>query len=217
KEAFIWKQLDHPHVLPFRGLNGLALRDEGLAKLCMVSPWMENGNLKSFIGTHKNPDTKLRLALEIAEGVEYLHSRNVVHGDLRGCNVLIDADGHAKITDFGLSIMISNSVQTKASVAGAQRWMAPELLAQEDPQFSKASDAWSFACVCIELYNITYPYNKIHRDAGVIAAHGRRQPPADSLDGAPNQVQQVVQQCWGFSPTERPSMEDVITALHAAS
>ncbi|KAJ7847197.1 kinase-like domain-containing protein, partial [Mycena leptocephala] len=95
QEAIIWRQLSHPSLLPFIGLYYF---DEGL---CLVSPWMENGDIGTFL-TRKECDTKHRLSLvsgstlkpdytpihvpqilDVALGLRHLHKKQVVHGDLK--------------------------------------------------------------------------------------------------------------------------------------
>ncbi|KAJ7226924.1 kinase-like domain-containing protein [Mycena pura] len=79
REALVWKDLHHPNILPFLGID----RDSFPSSLCMVSPWMEHGTVTNYLKTHgyENVD---KLLHETAQGLEYLHSRNIVHGDLRG-------------------------------------------------------------------------------------------------------------------------------------
>ncbi|KAJ7794222.1 kinase-like domain-containing protein, partial [Mycena leptocephala] len=79
REALIWRQMCHPNVLPFFGLYYLGKR------LCLVSPWMENGHIMKFL-TNKNPTNTVRLSLilDVALALQYLHENKIVHGDLKG-------------------------------------------------------------------------------------------------------------------------------------
>lgn len=70
---------------------------------------MKYGTAISFVERFPEVDVPLwRLLCEITEGLEYLHSRDIVHGDLRGANVLISEDGVARLSDFGLSKFLEN-------------------------------------------------------------------------------------------------------------
>ena len=125
---------------------------------------------------------------EVASGVRYLHgcSPVIVHGDLKGVsettseltlnihvlsssqgNILIDSDGRAVITDFGLARVkeevseITGENQYTSIFAGSTRWMAPELVVaqvEEDPlkrfPLSTKSDVYAFASVCLEVSNL---------------------------------------------------------------
>ncbi|KAJ7598719.1 kinase-like domain-containing protein [Mycena floridula] len=81
REALVWKQLNHPNVLPFLGVNVELFAPS----FCLVSPWMSNGNLMQFLDRH--PDFDRRSAItDIAAAMQYLHeySPSIVHADIRG-------------------------------------------------------------------------------------------------------------------------------------
>jgi serine/threonine protein kinase len=90
---------------------------------------------------------------EVAQGIEYLHSQGVVHGDLRGSNILIDGGHHPRLADFGLGSLSDATVGSQTAKGhGSLRYMAPELL-RPSPLFQRTppTDVYSFACVCIEV------------------------------------------------------------------
>ncbi|KAJ7278679.1 kinase-like domain-containing protein [Mycena rebaudengoi] len=125
-EIAIWRQLAHANVLPFYGVYR---QDTSLSRVCLVCPWMENGHLVQFL--KNNPDTNcLPLALDIAQGLAYLHSEKIVHGDLKALNILVSLSGRAYIADFGLASMMESKPQLLSSTmgrGGTPRWQAPEL------------------------------------------------------------------------------------------
>ncbi|KAG6808709.1 hypothetical protein H0H92_003174 [Tricholoma furcatifolium] len=153
KEAIVWAQLSHPNILPFLGICQFHSRP------AIVTPWAENGHINDYLT--RNPDVnRVLLCFDTAEGLEYLHRNDIVHGDLKGvrqifassvpvqaliickCNILIDSSGRASIADFGLanvtdpSILKWTSQSTIASKGGTTRWHAPELLAIESEDTS---------------------------------------------------------------------------------
>jgi serine/threonine protein kinase len=78
---------------------------------------MTYGKAISFL--EKYPQTNvMKLLSEVTEGLEYLHSKGIVHGDLRGANVLISEDGVARLSDFGLSKFLENVSKTFEPLAG---------------------------------------------------------------------------------------------------
>ncbi|KDQ26677.1 hypothetical protein PLEOSDRAFT_1077544 [Pleurotus ostreatus PC15] len=97
REALIWQHLSHPNLLTFIGIDNKTFHPTP----CLVSPWMENGTVVSYLRKHQGVNVA-QLLFEVAQGLEYLHFMKVCHGDLRGSNVLVDNDGHARIADFGL-------------------------------------------------------------------------------------------------------------------
>ncbi|KAJ3485630.1 hypothetical protein NLI96_g4832 [Meripilus lineatus] len=175
KEALIWHQLDHPHILPFPGV----IEDESGIILSMVLPWMENGNVRQYLNK-KMKEAQFRARyipsiiqwlLEIVQGLAYLHLEGVVHGDLRGVNILVDSTGNMKLTDFGMAV-IAEATQSHTGTRGSYAWLAPEVI---DPdhfglkhaQSTFASDIYSFACVCVELFSRESPFSGV-RDAQII-------------------------------------------------
>ncbi|KAJ7839900.1 kinase-like domain-containing protein, partial [Mycena leptocephala] len=98
REALVWQHLQHSFILPFIGID----RETFPSSLCMVSPWMENGTVLKYLNDHGRANVD-KLLSEIAQGLQYLHSRNIVHGDLRGANILITHEWSACLADFGLT------------------------------------------------------------------------------------------------------------------
>ncbi|KAJ6617523.1 kinase-like domain-containing protein [Mycena sp. CBHHK59/15] len=161
REAVVWKSLNHPSILPFLGLDS---DDGGSPSLAMV-----------FL--HKKDQTADLDALVLApivQGLNYLHFRIIVHGDLRGDNILVDDEGHAQF----------NSCWTT-------RWMAPELLLPSCAGLDRfertfSSDVYSFACVCFELYTGAQPFEEIKID---ISRPGRSPE-------IPARIWQLIRSCW---------------------
>ncbi|KAJ7229234.1 kinase-like domain-containing protein [Mycena rebaudengoi] len=170
REALVWQDLQHPYILPLIGIDRESF---SATSLCMVSPWMEHGTALRYLNDHGRENVD-RLLSKIAQGLEYLHSREIVHGDLRGANILINAEWSACLADFGLtSFSDATTTALNSNRAGSVRWMASELL---DPgrfghnQISRtpASDVYAFGCVCLELYTGRPPFTDISEPAAML-------------------------------------------------
>ncbi|KAF8170301.1 kinase-like domain-containing protein, partial [Mycena galopus ATCC 62051] len=153
REALIWRQLSHPNLLPFFGLYMLDNR------LSLVSPWMDNGDLKHFLNNGLSDVDRVSLITDVVMGLDYLHSKHVVHGDLKTPNILVTPSGRACIADFGLSTIVDElslkmTFSTHSGRAGTVRYQAPELLMNERP-IHFGSDVYAFACVSYEVRQIT--------------------------------------------------------------
>ncbi|CAE7148262.1 unnamed protein product [Rhizoctonia solani] len=145
RELFLWSKMDHPHIHRLQGM--ILFRDHYLG---MVSEWMDNGNLHEYL--RKRPDANLyHLCTHVASGLEYMHSRNTVHGDLKAANVLVSSDGVARLSDFDYSIMseVSSLVFSESSNtrAGSIRWAAPEILLSEVPIRTTESDVYALGMI----------------------------------------------------------------------
>ncbi|KAJ8588694.1 kinase-like protein [Rhizopogon salebrosus TDB-379] len=155
RELRICARLHHQNILPVYGYT------YGFGRLmAIVSPWAENGNL----GTYLQRETltvvsRFRLLRNIADGLQYLHANNVIHGDLTGANILIHADGTACLADFGLSLMYTEDVDISSAAwtskfHGNYPWLAPELIGGENEPLvrpSKYSDIYSFGGIMLQV------------------------------------------------------------------
>ncbi|KAG6846373.1 hypothetical protein H0H93_014379, partial [Arthromyces matolae] len=119
---------------------------------------MEHGDIRKYL-EHYTDSNRVSLALDVARGLEFLHSNGVVHGDLKGENVLVNDTGRACLADFGLSsisdkdILAWTSMSSAASKGGTVRWQAPELFdpeGDEEIRNSQETDIYAWACVAYE-------------------------------------------------------------------
>lgn len=223
REAVLWGQLSHSNLLPFYGIYRL---EDTHRRICLVSPWMEHGNVNDFL--EKEPDfPRIYLISDIAAGIAYLHDKNVVHGDLKGANILVNASLSACVADFGLSTIrdpdvVHLSTSSAGHGGGTIRWMAPELLDPNDEiHNSMASDIYAYACVCYEIYTGHVPFFEIRRDQTVMfkIASGERpsRPPANDPafqgKGMTRDLWELMEDCWVSDPRERPTTQDIVHRL----
>ncbi|KAF7336034.1 Non-specific serine/threonine protein kinase [Mycena sanguinolenta] len=216
KEALVWQGLRHRFILPLLGIDRVTFAPA----YCMVSPWMKYGTVLKYLRDHECGDVN-RLLLEIAQGLDYLHSMKIVHGDLRGTNILISDDRNACLSDFGLATTIDVAdstigVTTASNRAGSIRWFAPELIDPTKfgcPKFirTEASDVYAYACVCLELYTRNPPFPHLQDVAAmlrVIEGERPEQPPT-----IPAAVWQLVTSAWAEDFRARPTIHDIAIAL----
>ncbi|KAJ7226765.1 kinase-like domain-containing protein [Mycena pura] len=211
REALLWKNLDHEYVLPFLGVDSETFP----GFLCMVSPWMAKGPIVSKRTGGPDINTIPRLVYEIAKGLQYLHSQDIVHGDLRAANILIDNDNHVRLADFGLA-RFSHTENASTNRGGSARWMAPELLHPPSCgldvfERTPASDIYSFGCVMLELYTEQPPFSEVSAEATVLLhaiAGGRPKCP----DFMHEWARGLVLECWSHIPMNRPGTGVIIEA-----
>ncbi|KAJ8083227.1 Rho guanine nucleotide exchange factor [Marasmius tenuissimus] len=212
REAILWRQLKHPNVLPFFGIYRL----EHTQQLCLISPWMEKGNLVEFLKATKREDVDhYTLVFDVTSGLAYLHSRKIVHGDLKGLNILITCSFRACIADFGLSrITDTNGLRITASTTrpvGTARWLAPELLV-ENGRPSKESDMYSYACVCHEIFTGLQPFPELANEMTVAlnVVQGKRPSRPEGAPELSDAMWALMNVCWGANPSSRPSASHVL-------
>ncbi|KAF8211580.1 kinase-like domain-containing protein [Mycena galopus ATCC 62051] len=230
REALIWRQLSHPNLLPFLGLYMLDSR------LSLVSPWMENGDLKHFLGNGRSDVDRVSLILDVAEGLEYLHSKNVVHGDLKTVwlsmfltssyifesqlNILVTPSGRACIADFGLSSIVDElslkmTFSSHSGRGGTVRYQAPELLKNDSPNHF-GSDVYAFACVCYEILTGKVPFFEVANEAAIIfkVIEGIR---PSGLEAISPDFRLLIGACWHQEADKRPTMTAILRRLPIAA
>lgn len=122
---------------------------------CMlVSELCENGDLFDYIRNVACPSVKrvLQLMLDIARGLEYLHTRSpaIIHRDCKSSNILINRSGTAKVGDFGLARVKNSTRSMIRSLVGTVNWQAPELW-KPNPRYDYKVDVFSAAMVYWEM------------------------------------------------------------------
>ncbi|KAJ6587596.1 kinase-like domain-containing protein, partial [Mycena vulgaris] len=213
REVLLWQRLRHPHIVPLIGVD----TESFPFSLCMVSPWMKYGTVIRYL-RERGTAAVIFWIREIAQGLVFLHEENIVHGDLRGANILVDDNGHACLTDFGLAISVDAPHQEK-EMAGSARWMAPEMIQPKSfglEYFARtpASDIYAFGCVCLELYTGHQPFEDVESDTAVLfkVIAGDR-PSKSTRKLIPDRVWDIVQKCWSHHFADRPSIRGVVLEL----
>ncbi|KAG9119100.1 hypothetical protein FRC07_006058, partial [Ceratobasidium sp. 392] len=111
-------------------LKSAARLVEFRGQIGMISTWEMNGHLRLYLEQHPEAD-RCRLSTEIADGLSYLHQLNIVHGDLKGANILISERGVPLLSDFGNSTIERHTLtftDTPTKKAMSLRWAAPEVM-----------------------------------------------------------------------------------------
>ncbi|KAJ7043120.1 kinase-like domain-containing protein, partial [Mycena alexandri] len=217
REALIWRQLCHPNLLPFFGVYYLDSR------LCLVSPWMENGNIVDFLRNEPPNTNRLSLIVDVALGLQYLHEQNIVHGDLKAINVLVTPLHRACIADFGLSTIVNAmSLQFTHSTAdmqgGTARYYAPELFRPKSKmQKHLGSDIYAFAYVCYEILTGDVPFHDEKNDMAVMfqVLTGERpaRPLACSGTKELDNLWELLGKCWDGEAELRPKASYIVEQL----
>lgn len=214
-EVGIWKTLSHPNVLELFGASSTT----GEPPWFLVSPYMKHGSLVQYLknlGPH-SPVNLLKMIYEVAMGMAYLHRKDVLHGDLKAANVLVDDEVSCVISDFGQSEMKTEvwRVSGKAPPHGTLRWQAPELMAGGNDKFLAPMDVYAFAMCCVEILNKgNLPWPLLDDDAVrsiVLRSHGRPDIPGDYP--WKKDIAQIIKLCWSQQPASRPKFSRVVGAL----
>ncbi|KLO10839.1 kinase-like protein [Schizopora paradoxa] len=218
-EIRIWAKLEHENVLP---LKGFYFEGEELMPN-LVSEWMEDGTLDEYIVDIPPCSVEiLELLRGITAGLAYLHSNKIIHGDLKGPNILISSRKTPLLADFGLSralqktltIMATTSTSSNAACRGSLRWMAPELLIVvdgESPSLNEMTDVWALGMVAYELLSGNVPYANVKNDFAVIPVIQKKITPSKPTEMGDlvifEKIWSFCCSCWNFDCASRPSSE----------
>ncbi|KAG8684980.1 hypothetical protein FRC11_011326, partial [Ceratobasidium sp. 423] len=155
---------------------------------------------------------------QICNGVAYLHEIGIVHGDLKGGNILISSGGIAVVADFGGSRLENRSLEftqstSKSGPCYTLRWAAPELL-DTDATTNNKTDIYALGMTILETMTDEVPWAKIHHDYRIYVLVSQKQHPerpsqipASSPDG--DKLWDLLRSCWSFEPTQRPVATEV--------
>ncbi|XP_067124061.1 mitogen-activated protein kinase kinase kinase 11-like isoform X2 [Centruroides vittatus] len=214
QEAKLFWLLKHPNIVT---LKGVCLEEPNL---CLIMEYARGGPLNRVLsGRNIPPNVLVNWAIQIARGMNYLHSEapvSLIHRDLKSSNVLLSeaiengdlSNKTLKITDFGLAREVYKT--TRMSAAGTYAWMAPEVI--KTSTFSKGSDVWSYGVVLWELLTGETPYKGI--DALAVAygvAVNKLTLPIPST--CPTAFSRLMKACWDPDPHNRPTFVDILHDL----
>ncbi|OMO92371.1 Phox/Bem1p [Corchorus olitorius] len=218
READILSKLHHPNVVAFYGV----VQDGPGGTLATVTEYMVNGSLRHVLlskDRHLDRRKRLIIAMDAAFGMEYLHSKNIVHFDLKCDNLLVNLKDPVrpicKVGDFGLSKIKRNTLVT-GGVRGTLPWMAPELLNGSSSKVSEKVDVFSFGIVLWEILTGEEPYANMHYGAiiGGIVSNTLRPPVPAYCDP---EWRLLMEQCWAPDPVVRPSFTEIARRLRIMS
>ncbi|PUZ61484.1 hypothetical protein GQ55_4G279400 [Panicum hallii var. hallii] len=208
-EVGIMRRLRHPNVVLFMGAV------TRVPHLSIVTEFLPRGSLFRLIHRPNNQldeRRRLRMALDVARGMNYLHNCTpvIVHRDLKSPNLLVDKNWVVKVCDFGLSRIKHNTFLSSRSTAGTAEWMAPEVLRNE-PSDEKC-DVFSYGVILWELCTLLQPWEGMNpmQVVGAVGFQQRRLDIPGSVDPA---VAEIIKRCWQTDPRLRPSFSEIMAAL----
>ncbi|KAJ7586684.1 kinase-like domain-containing protein, partial [Mycena floridula] len=219
REIILWSQLSHPNILPLYGIY--YLDDPRGSPVCMISPWMEHGNIVQFLKGPPEHINRLALIQDISYGIQYLHQNSIIHGDLKGANILVTAIHQACIADFGLSAIAASQFPIMSSKSSNQGgtipWQAPETMRYPDPTGNTyESDMYAFACVCYQVFTGKPPFcetenvREIRIMNMVLAGERPKRPASSELTDA---LWDCMVDCWKPNGQDRPTANEVVSRL----
>ncbi|KAF2880458.1 hypothetical protein ILUMI_25706 [Ignelater luminosus] len=213
REIELISELKHPNIIC---LLGVVIKQE---PMCMLFEYMSEGDLHEFLITNSPNEGKsltqhqfLHIAMQIAQGMDYLSENHYVHRDLAARNCLVSKDLVVKISDFGLSRDMYSCdyyrVQSKSLLP--VRWMPPESILYG--KFTTESDIWSYGVVLWEIYSYgLQPYYGYNNQEVISMIRSRKLLPCP--DACPSYCYVLMVECWAELAMRRPSFSEIVHRL----
>lgn len=238
-QVFLAHQLSNNRKVAIKQLNSTKLNDsevESLRREIVVLSSLKHPYLIEFLGATKTPPywilteympgkslfhrlrdkngltgtQKTIIAYEIAEGMAYLHSKNVIHRDLKSLNVLLDSNNEPRVCDFGISREVDAEL-AMTGLIGTFNYMAPEVIKRT--RYNQKADVFSFAMLLWEMVKREIPYHEFDMDqmkiAMAIVEGVRPDIPSTVLDP----LKKLMEDCWTANPESRPSFQAILQRM----
>jgi serine/threonine protein kinase len=209
REVDALRVLRHPNILQFVGVT---LR----APFCIVTACVDGRSLFDLL--HRNegwpmpgPTERMRIAIGMARGLEYLSVMRLLHRDFKSQNVLVDQQFNAVICDFGLARTRGRRMSMEL---GTVQWAAPEVMLPGKPDYDCGVDTYSMAIVLWELATLALPYKGTRATVvAVQVCHSGLRPAMP--DFVPEPLADLIRGMWDQNPRNRPPIEEVRRRLES--
>ncbi|XP_050223731.1 serine/threonine/tyrosine-protein kinase HT1-like [Mercurialis annua] len=210
-EVALLFRLRHPNIVAFVAACKKA------PVFCIITEYLAGESLRKYLHQqvpHSVPhNLVLKLALDIARGMQYLHAQGVLHRDLKSENLLLGEDMCVKVADFGISCLESQCGSAKG-FTGTYRWMAPEMI--KEKHHTKKVDVYSFGIVLWELLTALTPFdNMTPEQAAFAVCQKNARPPLPP--GCPPAFSHLIKRCWSSNPDKRPHFDEIVRILERYS
>jgi NIMA (never in mitosis gene a)-related kinase 1/4/5 len=204
-EAKVMAAFDHPNIIKF--INVYTTTN---GKLNIVMNFADGGDLSSKIrgqrGTLFTENEILDIFVQISLAIKHVHDRKVLHRDIKAQNVFLMKSGMIKLGDFGISKVLSNTVEKARTMVGTPYYLSPEIV--ENRPYSFKSDVWSLGVLLYELCTLKPPFDGTSiRQLSLNIVRGIYPPIAPHFS---RDLKLLISQMLTVDPNRRPTVAQVL-------
>ncbi|KAL0483295.1 cell division control protein CDC7 [Acrasis kona] len=200
-EVDILRQLSHVNLVKYMGCK----YSSALKEYSIVLEYVDGGSLEQIIKNQGalTEDQIASVVIQVLKGLMYLHSKKVIHRDLKPGN------GQVKITDFGVSAQLLNIESMRSSCVGTPYYSAPEVI-QVVP-YSYQADIWSLGCAMFEMMFGVRPYHDLNQVAAMYRMVKDGHPPIPQSHNFSQTCVDFLNSCWIVDWKKRPTAQTLLT------
>ncbi|KAI8088671.1 kinase-like domain-containing protein [Halteromyces radiatus] len=204
RHDLLWNEINvaksskcHPNIVQY--ISSYLWLDD----IWMVMEYMDGGSLTDIVTYRYLFENEISVVCrEVLQGLDYLHSNQIIHRDIKSDNILVSRQGHIKLSDFGFCARLSHHQPQRKTLAGTICWMAPEIVSSE-PYGCKV-DIWSFGITVIEMIESKPPYFSNPGRATTMLKL-KQQPTLLYPQRLSSTLRHFLQQCFVLEPQQRSS------------
>lgn len=214
-EIGLLRDLKHDNIVQYLGSNS----DE--THLNIFLEYVPGGSVATMLVNYGPLGESLiqNFVRQILQGLSYLHSRDIIHRDIKGANILVDNKGTVKISDFGISkrveassLLSSSSSSKKAaqrvSLQGSVFWMAPEVVRQT--AYTRKADIWSLGCLIVEMYTGSHPHPNCTQMQAIFKIGVSKDATPSMPENAGEEAREFLGKTFLIDHEMRPSAEELL-------
>ncbi|OJD35955.1 ste ste11 protein kinase [Diplodia corticola] len=221
REIGLLRELKHPNIVQYLGSNS----DE--THLNIFLEYVPGGSVATMLVNYGPLLEPLvaNFVRQILTGLAYLHSKEIIHRDIKGANILVDNKGRVKISDFGISKRVEASTllsptsgkkgANRVSLQGSVFWMAPEVVKQT--AYTRKADIWSLGCLIVEMLTGSHPHadcSQLQAIFRIGAAGGNASP--NIPENASEDLQVFLGRTFEIEHEKRPSADELLESEFCA-
>ncbi|KAL3425371.1 ste/ste11 protein kinase [Phlyctema vagabunda] len=212
REISLLRDLQHPNIVQYLGASST------VDHLNIFLEYVPGGSVTSMLNSYgalREPLIR-SFVRQIVTGLAYLHSRDIIHRDIKGANILVDNKGGIKISDFGISKKIEASnllssgaqnAKNRPSLQGSVFWMAPEVVKQTS--YTRKADIWSLGCLVVEMMTGTHPFPDCSQLQAIFKIGGAKISPTIP-EHASADAKTFLSQTFEIDHNKRPSADELL-------